>query len=86
MKKIISVTVVSILIFLSISFLTVLNFVFTSGFPELKIGFPLQYYNRFFTAPDELRFSWNIWNLIIDFLVIWGITAVVYYLSKRIKK
>ncbi|PKV51717.1 hypothetical protein ATE84_3815 [Aquimarina sp. MAR_2010_214] len=86
MKKIICITVLSSLIFLSISFLTVLNFIFTSDSPEFKIGFPLQYYNRFFTASDELRFSWNIWNLLVDILIVWGITVLVYYLQKRINK
>jgi len=83
-KRILKGTILSILIFFSISFITIL---FQLNSPinrqidsTLNIGFPFIYYTQFFVEPPILNSGWNIKNLILDCLLVWiivnGITLL----------
>lgn len=85
-KKLIKGTLLSILIFFSISFLTVL---FQINSPlnrikdnyELKIGFPFEYYHEFWVDCPIPNSEWNVNNLILDIGIVWiltiGITILI---------
>ncbi len=82
MKNITRIIVHTILIFSSISFLSVIYSI-VRDFPnyEAKFGFPLLYYKSFWIS-DGLRFSWNGVNLILDYLFI----CIVYFVFWLIKE
>lgn len=76
-KKILIATILSILIFLSTSFISVflqlntpLNRQIDSN---LNIGFPLIYYNQFLVDLPIPNSSWNLKNLFFDFIFVYVI-------------
>lgn len=80
-------TILAILIFFSISFLTVL---FQINSPlnrvegtEMNIGFPFVYYNQFMVNCPIPNSGWNIINLLIDWAIIWILTVTGYKLTKK---
>ena len=80
-------TILAILIFFSISFLTVL---FQINSPlnrvesaELNIGFPLIYYKQFMVDCPIPNSGWNILNLFIDCAIIWILTLIGYKIFKK---
>lgn len=78
--KLITRTLLSILIFFSISFITVL-FHINSPFHRmhnngLKIGFPFEYYQQFMVDCPIPNSSWNLNNLIMDCGITWGMTML----------
>lgn len=83
-------TILSILIFFSVSFLTVL---FQINSPlnriheyyELKIGFPFQYYHEFMVDCLIPNYGWNINNLILDCTIVWILVTGLYLIMKRNK-
>ena len=84
-KPIIKNIVTSILIFLSISFLTVIKCLMTiyeTG--VLNIGFPMTFYNGFLVS-DGIRFSWDIVNMGFNYIIILFITIGFRYVFKHIK-
>ena len=81
-KRILYEIILSILIFLSISFITVLlqlNSPLNRQIDStLNIGFPLIYYNQFLVDPPIPNSSWNGKNLIFDFVLVWLIVVGTY--------
>ncbi len=75
-------------IFLSISFLTVL---FQINSPlyraediyELSIGFPFKYYHEFMVDCPIPNSGWNVRNLILDCLLIFGGTILALMIKVR---
>jgi len=94
----IKATLLSILIFFSISFLTILFDIHSplrilDAHYELTIGFPFEYYNQFWmrspTSPNGhfLHGGWNGVNLILDCFIAWSLTIVIwfsiFYINKK---
>lgn len=80
----------SILIFCSISFLTVLFQINSplnrnEGSYELKIGFPLEYYHEFMIDCPIPNSGWNTNHLLIDCGIIWAITLLIIFMLNRFK-
>ena len=90
LKLFISGTLLSILIFFSTSFLTVL---FQINSPlnrmkenyELKIGFPFEYYREFWIDCKIPNSNWNINNLILNFAIFWILTIIIMKIIKKTK-
>jgi len=78
-KRIFNGTILSILIFLSISFITVLlqlNSLLNRQIDStLNIGFSFVYYKQFLVDPPILNSGWNGRNLILDFIFVWFIVV-----------
>jgi hypothetical protein len=87
---IIKITILSILIFFSISYLYVLYRIspITIGNTyNLEIGFPFTYYEQFQVSGSPfLNSGWHIKNLMTDCTLTWGITAIGYFSYKKTKK
>ncbi len=89
-KTIIKGTLLSTLIFFTISFLTVL---FQINSPlnrinekyELRIGFPFEYYYEFFVDCPIPNSGWNIKNLILNILITWILTTGIILIKKKRK-
>lgn len=86
-KKIAIGTILSALIFFSISFLTVL-FQVNSPFHRYeyfknKIGFPFIYYHEFMADCPIPNSGWNLGNLILDSDVTWIIVVSLYLIFNR---
>ncbi len=86
-RNLIRPTVFSILIFFSISFLTVL---FQINSPlnrmensDLNIGFPFIYYNQFLISGPLPNSGWNLLNLALDFGIIWFLTVIGHKIFKK---
>jgi hypothetical protein len=89
-KKLIKGTLLSILIFFSISFLTVLFQINSplnriEGTYELKIGFPFEYYHEFMVDCLIPNSGWNTRNLILNCGLTWGITMLLIMSTNREK-
>lgn len=84
-------TILSILTFFSISFLTVLFQInsplnrLTDRF-DLKIGYPLPYYREFKVDGPILNSGWRIDYLFWDCLVTWVLVTGIYIIWKRTKE
>ena len=82
-------TFLSILVFFSISFFTVL---FQINSPinrfkdvyELKIGFPFTYYHQFMVDCPIPSSGWNLSHLFWNCLIYWIVVTGVFLLIKRI--
>ncbi len=89
-KLILEGTLVSILIFFSITFLTVL---FKIHFPfqivtdsyELKLGFPFPYYHKLRVGRILSQDGWNKIFLLFDYIITWVTVTIIYFLAKRKK-
>ena len=89
-KTLIKGTILSALIFFSISFITVL---FQINSPlnrinktyQLKIGFPFKYYYEFLVDSPILNSGWNIKNLILNIVITWTITIGTILIIKKTK-
>lgn len=83
-KRILCETILSVLIFFSISFISVffqLNSPFNSQFDStFNIGFPFVYYNQFLVDSPIPNSGWNIKNLVLDFVLIWFVVVGSYTL------
>lgn len=88
-RKLILGTVISILVFLSISFVTVLLQINSplnrQTNNHLDIGFPLTYYSQFIVdvIPNS---GWSGRNLLLDVLFTWVATTGAYLLLFKKKK
>lgn len=87
-RKLIYGTVLSILIFFSVSFLTVLSQLNTplsrvGKNYKLSIGFPFEYYDQFLVNYTCLHTSWNIKNLILNCAITWGLTILALMISRK---
>jgi hypothetical protein len=88
MKKIIiNATLLSILIFLSISFIDFLLQIppFSENRFGLTIGFPLTYYREFFPQ-NNFNYAWNLFALIFDYIITWVLTVLSFHVFTRKKK
>jgi hypothetical protein len=91
MKRIILIFLSSVLVFLSISFLSFLSQV--SPFQneqtsKLEIGFPKIFYGQFLVRESNfLNFGWSLKNLLIDFSIcvifVLFVNLVFYWKHKR---
>ena len=82
--KTIKATIFSILVFFSISFLTVmlhLNAPWNriDDYSKMEIGFPLTYYYEFMVDCPIPNSGWVLSNLLIDCLLIWGVVMGGYF-------
>jgi len=84
------VTVLSALVFLSISFITVLAdinplHIYGKNKPYyLGIGFPFEYYNQFWLSGSTIPNSgWNLDHLLLDFLLTWVTVAGLYFFASE---
>jgi hypothetical protein len=87
-KKIIIGTILSILVFFSISFSTILLQINSplnriEKFYELRIGFPLEYYHEFMLDCPIPNSGWNVQNLLIDCGIIWVMTIGIILIKTR---
>ena len=82
-------TLLSILIFFSVSFITVLTQINSPihryEYFEHKIGFPFKFYHEFMVDCPIPNSGWNINNLILDCLITWIIVTGLYLIIKRDK-
>jgi hypothetical protein len=93
MKKFIllfKITIVSIIVFFSISFISILYqilpFKYHNEFEQyqLEIGFPFIYYSQFFLKGNEFPNSyWNAYNLLLDCVITWVLTIFIYFVYKK---
>ncbi len=77
-------TILSILTFFSISFLTIIPQLipFAGNYEMLgDIGFPLVYYNQFL-ASDSILGGWDLTNLLLDCAITWVAVTGAYVLYK----
>jgi len=89
-KELIKGTILSMLIFFSTSFLTVL---FQINSPlnrinenyELEIGFPFKYYHEFWVDYPIPNSGWNINNLMLNCGITWIVTIGIMTLLKKRK-
>jgi hypothetical protein len=72
LKKILNITVISILLFFSISFLDFLTQIppFKEERIDLKLGVPFTFFNELYLR-DGFNHSWNLLNLINDCAIVW---------------
>ncbi|GGZ64822.1 hypothetical protein GCM10008088_27860 [Mesonia mobilis] len=88
-KKFSTGLILSIIVFFSISFLTVLISILTPvnqtiGFKILKIGFPFTYYEQTLIV-NELNHSWNMNKLILNCILTWILVNGIYFWRIKIK-
>jgi hypothetical protein len=86
-KKLLLSTGLAILIFFSISFVTVL---FQTNSPlnrkedyNLFIGFPFEYYLEFAVECDAPNTGWKLNNLLADIIITWTLTTGAYFLLTK---
>lgn len=83
--------VMSILIFFSISFLTILHFLIRPidkilGYRSLEIGFPLKYYEQFRIGCNT-HHGWYLDNLLVDMIItVLGVSLIVYMRNRRYQR
>jgi len=92
-KKIITASLLSILVFLSISFITVLlrmaPFHYYKNGEGIKftIGFPFKYYTVFFANGNSTpNWGWATSYLVYDCLLTWAVVMVVYLTMMKKRK
>ena len=83
----------SAILFFTISFLTVLYDILPEwinlpkktdyNIYEITIGFPFQYYERFWLDCDAPNHSWNFNNLFYNCLIFWIATFIFYLIKDR---
>lgn len=90
LKIILLGTALSILVFFSTSFLTVLtqinplHYYQGSETYKLDIGFPFKFYGQFWLSGSDIPNSgWTISNLFYDCMLTWIVVTGIYYLIKR---
>lgn len=90
LKYIFLTLLMSVLVFLSTSFLTVLNHLTlpinrTVGYKSLEIGFPFKYYEEFMIDCPNPNYGWNFNNLILDIIItLIIISGIIYFVNKRV--
>lgn len=89
-KHLFAGTLLSVLIFFSISFITVLFHINSplhriNDFHELKIGFPFIYYHEFMVEFPIPNSGWYLTNLILDCFLTWLIVTAIYLKTKKLQ-
>lgn len=87
-KNLVFGTLLSILIFFAISFITVLFHLNSPlnrfDFYEMKIGFPFCYYKDFWVSGSSIpNYVWNVKNLILDCSLTWIVVVILFFVAKR---
>jgi hypothetical protein len=81
-KKIVIGTLLSILTFFAVSFITVLFQLNSPINPtmdsSMSIGFPFNYYHQFMVSPPTFNSSWNPTNLLLDCFITWLLVVGIY--------
>ncbi len=90
-KLILEGTLVSLIIFLSITFLMVLfkihfPFQIVTDYYELKLGFPFPFYHRLRVDRVLPKEGWKSLFLLADYMITWLVVTVTYFLVKRKKQ
>ena len=83
-------TILSILIFISTSFLTVLFQINSplnriKDYHQLKIGFPFVYYHEFIVDIPIPNSEWSLKNLFLDCLITWILVIGYFVLVKHLR-
>jgi hypothetical protein len=92
LKQFVIATGLSILVFFSVSFLTVLaqinplHYYVEDEQYNLSIGYPWVYYKQFFADPEIPNSSWQGSHLIYDCILTWIVITGLYVLLHRTKK
>ncbi len=91
MKSFFKVVLLSLLVFCTVSFLTVLNTIHSpltkhSQLNEFKIGFPFTFYKEFIVDCPYTNFGWNLKNLMFDYLLIFTVLLLLYFAKNKIIK
>ena len=89
-KTIFTGTLLSILVFFSISFITVLIQISPLHKHyetyKLDIGFPFKYYGQFWLSGSTMPNSgWTLSNLFYDCFLTWSVVTVIYFLTQSKK-
>ncbi len=88
-RKGIGIIFMSMLVFFSTSFLTVINHLIspinkTIGYKSLEIGFPFKYYEEFMIDCPNPNYGWNLSNLILDIiLTLIIVSGITYIMNKK---
>lgn len=83
-KAIINATLLAVLVFFSISFLTVLKYINPvirhkwSYDYSMEIGFPFSYYGQFWMK-EGLHNGWHPSGLLFDIILTWLVVVVLYF-------
>jgi hypothetical protein len=92
LKTTFKATILSILVFLSVSFITVLcninplHYYKDSENYKLNIGFPFVYYEQFWLGNSSIPNSgWNINNLFLDIILTWILIVLMFGYYKQRK-
>ncbi len=87
LRRLFTATLLSILLFFSTSFLTVLQQIppiAAESTSRLKIGFPFVFYEQFqVRGNDFLNYGWNPDHLLLDCSLTWILTTIIYITIKR---
>lgn len=91
LNTIVKGTILSILVFFSISFLTVLFQINSplnriKDYYELKIGYPLTYYHEFMVDCPIPNSGWSLNHLFWDCLIVWILVLGIVFVRKAIIK
>jgi len=90
LKYIFLTLLMSVLVFLSTSFLTVFNHLTspinrTVGYKSLEIGFPFKYYEEFMIDCPNPNYGWNLNNLILDIIItLIIVSGIMYFVNKNV--
>lgn len=91
-KFLFKVTSQSAILFFAVSFLTVLYYILPNYFnlPKetrtpygINIGFPFQYYERFWLDIDFPNEGWNFNNLFYNCVLFWLFTFIIYFFKDK---
>ncbi len=87
-KKLIKTLILSILTFLSTSFINVMSHLTspvnkTVGYKSLEIGFPFKYYEEFMIDYPIPNYRWNLSNLILDIILTFIIVSGIMYIMNK---
>lgn len=90
LKTILKKLVITTILFSSVSFFSILQWVYSPLNPmepnKIKIGFPLPYYEQFFLK-NSVHHGWTPRNLLIDFAVVLILILVLdFFYKKKITK
>ena len=88
LKGILKIILISVFVFFSTSFLTVINHLTspinkTIGYKSLEIGFPFKYYEEFIIDCPNPNYGWNLNNLILDIILTLVIVSGIKYLMNK---
>jgi len=81
-KRLLIGTILSILVFFSVSFAQVLGSFLTHTNYNLRVGLPVTYYHQYIIDGD-VQFGWDIGYLLLDCFIFWVATILIYLLATK---